>query len=146
MSEIVDRARRNEGFTLVEVLVVVLIIGILAAIAIPLFLTQASKAHDVSAKAQVRTAETAAETYSADNNGEYSGISVAVLQGIEPTLSETVPAKLVKAESTSSKQYIVESEDPSTKATFSVERNAEGSIVRKCSPEKTGGCPSGGEW
>jgi type IV pilus assembly protein PilA len=128
------------------VLVVVLIIGILAAIAIPAFLSQTSKAHDVTGKAQVRTAESAAETYATDNNGEYTGISVTVLQGIEPTLKETVPAKLIVAESTSSRQYKVESEDPYTKSKFSLERTAEGSVVRKCSPENAGGCPSGGEW
>jgi len=66
------RAQDERGFTLIELLVVILIIGILAAIAIPSFLSQKSKATDSSAKELARTAETTAETYSTDHNGDYS--------------------------------------------------------------------------
>ncbi|MFI5008679.1 MAG: type II secretion system protein, partial [Solirubrobacterales bacterium] len=67
-----QRSKDEGGFTLIELLVVILIIGILAAIAIPAFLNQKSKATDASAKTQVRTAETAMETYSTDHSGEYT--------------------------------------------------------------------------
>ena len=66
------RAEDEQGFTLIELLVVILIIGILAAIAIPAFLNQRGKAYDASAKSQVRTAQTAMETYATDNNGDYT--------------------------------------------------------------------------
>ncbi len=45
----------EQGFSLIEVLVVMVVIGVLAAIAIPSFLGQSAKAQDASAKTNVRT-------------------------------------------------------------------------------------------
>jgi len=61
--------RKSEGFTLVELMVVVLIIGILVAIAIPVFNAAKSNAQKRSCYANQRTIEGAAQTYSADNDG-----------------------------------------------------------------------------
>src|SRR3954469_3464533 len=81
-----QRAQDEKGFTPLELLVVILIIGILAAIALPAFLNQRAKAQDTTAKSDVRTAQTAMETFYTDNQ-TYVGATPAVLVGIEPALT-----------------------------------------------------------
>jgi type IV pilus assembly protein PilA len=133
------------GFTLVELLIVVLIIGILAAIAIPSFISQKSKAQDAAAKVLVRTAETAAETYALDHGGEYKGMSVAELQNLDATLNE---AKVAKLEAAKEKEggYLVEAKSLRTGDTFTIERTKEGEFKRICEGTATGGCPAAKTW
>jgi type IV pilus assembly protein PilA len=138
------RAEEEKGFTLIELLVVILIIGILAAIAIPSFLNQKSKAQDAQAKVVARTAQTAMETYSTDNNGSYSGATLANLNSIEPTLitSSTSQAFLSSVTAAASSSYTVVAKDPVTGDAFSIVNTA-GSITRSCSPTPSQGCATG---
>jgi type IV pilus assembly protein PilA len=59
--------RKNEGFTLIELMIVIAIIGILAAIAIPQFSAYRTRSYNSAAEADLRNAATAQEAYYVDN-------------------------------------------------------------------------------
>ncbi|MBX9570187.1 MAG: prepilin-type N-terminal cleavage/methylation domain-containing protein [Candidatus Obscuribacterales bacterium] len=67
--------RERKGFTLVELLVVVLVIGILAAIALPNYVGASNKARTAAVKGNMRTIQIASESYATDSGGSYSGDS-----------------------------------------------------------------------
>jgi type IV pilus assembly protein PilA len=79
-------AKDDEGFTLIELMVVVLIIAILIAIAIPTFLGARNRAQERSAQSNLRNALTAAKTIYTDKS-TYVDATTAALGAAAPELT-----------------------------------------------------------
>jgi type IV pilus assembly protein PilA len=132
------------GFTVIELLVVVLIVAALSAVAIPVYLEQREKALDAEAKSEARAAQSAAEAIGQDNDGRYNGpggISLSRLTQTEETLvGSELSVPVLTAES-----YTLRLTSE-TGNTFSVTRNSDGTDVLTCASADDGGCPADGTW
>jgi type IV pilus assembly protein PilA len=80
------QGEREGGFTLIELMVVVLIIAILIAIAIPTFLGARQRAQNRAAQSSLRNAFTAAKTIYTDAQS-YATVSQATMSAVEPSLT-----------------------------------------------------------
>jgi type IV pilus assembly protein PilA len=128
------------GFTLVELLVVILIIGILAMIALPVFIGQRLKAQDTEAKQMIRTVATALETYQTDND-TYDATTADVV-GIEPAVGEASPALDIDG----SKDGYRITETSASDTTFTLTKADNGVVARSCSVPDRGSCRSDSTW
>ncbi len=106
ISHVYDRLpaiKHETGFTLIELMIVIAIIGILAAIAVPNFMSYRQKGYDATANADIKNAYTAAQSYFTDYQAgsvtpailqsygyqSSTNVTLSVVSGTESTLSLT---------------------------------------------------------
>ncbi|MDF1590868.1 MAG: type II secretion system major pseudopilin GspG [Desulfobacterales bacterium] len=82
----------NRGFTLIEIMVVIVILGILAGLIVPRIMGRPDEARQMKAKIQIESIETALKLYKLDN-GSYPGTEQGLQALVEQPATGNIPAK-----------------------------------------------------
>ena len=129
------RRDEDEGFTLIELMVVVLIIAILIAIAIPTFLGAQNRARDRAAQSNLRNALTAVKVVASDDQGLFTNVNTTTLHAAETAITfvSSAPAAdtvTVAVDTTASPNTVELSTKSSSGTYFGMGVDSNGGVIK----------------
>ena len=129
----------ERAFTLIELLVALMVVGALAAVAVPAFQGQGSKGTDSEAKSMAVMAAKTIEVCAAEHGGSYDSCVKDALVAMEPSLEDAMDRLTVVTGPATYEVGVMSKRDPTV--SFTVSKAADGTTTRTCSTnEDRGGC------